>query len=84
MPSTPEHLLHVAAAANKVANIGVGTAVSGGFVAWTVENAAFVSLVLSAGGLLVAISGLGVMWYYRHKHYQLALRRHELERTEGV
>ncbi len=54
--------------ATKATNWGAATAVAGGFLAdnW-----------VGVGGLVIALAGFFVNWYYRHKEYKL--RRCEIK-----
>lgn len=59
-----EHIEQVATAVADKATIGgAGT----GFLGWLMENN-----VLGLLGVLIALAGFLVNWYYKHKHYKLA------------
>lgn len=64
-----EHVEHVATvAANHAQWTGAGT----GLVGWLMDSQ-FLGLI----GLCIALGGFLVNWYYKHKHYKLALREQE-------
>lgn len=60
----------VTAAADKVTVGGAAT----GALGWLMNNN-----VLGLVGVLIALAGFLVNWYYKHKHYKLAERQAQLD-----
>jgi hypothetical protein len=65
---SPEELSQVLAAAGNKATVAGGGMSFGGII--------FSSQFIGLAGLLVALVGLLINWYYRHKEYQLKEREH--------
>lgn len=61
----------VTATADKVTVGGAAT----GALGWLMNNN-----VLGLIGVLIALGGFLVNWYYKHKHYKLAERQAQLDR----
>lgn len=61
----------VTSVSDKVTLGGAGTGVLG----WATDNN-----TLGLIGVLIALGGFLVNWYYKHKHYKLAERQAQLER----
>lgn len=82
-----EHAPDTVNAAGKVASaatyVGSGTAfVSGAAKVFGFTQAEW-AVIGVIGGLLVAVGGFIVNWIYRHKHYQLAVKRAGMESRPG-
>tara|TARA_R110002094_G_scaffold54390_11_gene65641 strand:+ start:1921 stop:2148 length:228 start_codon:yes stop_codon:yes gene_type:complete len=67
-------------AVEKVAKLGEqagsAVAVTGGAVTWMNENHAAVAAMCAVGGLIIALVGLGVGWYYQHRKLKAYQRRY--------
>lgn len=67
-------------AVEKIAKLGEqagsAVAVTGGAVTWLNENHAAVAALCAMGGLVVALIGLAVGWYYQHSKLKAYQRRY--------
>lgn len=67
---------------SRLTKVGFTGAAGSPIVNWLVDNSEIITLCLGFGGFAVAVTGLGITWYYSHQRFQLLKKEHD-ERLDG-